>query len=118
VGLIGHPAIVGCEYYLLTHRSPREARLLFSILSGAQKFIGVDSGPMHIARAFDIPSLIFLTHLESDFDSIEQKLEKRDEEYYYLYNHWKFSVLYRENKHSHPKNLENIDQFLKVRHTF
>lgn len=118
VGLIGHPAVVGCEYYLLTHRSPQEARSLFSILSGAQKFIGVDSGPMHVARAFGIPSLIFLTHLEIDSESIEQKLEKRDQEYYYINNHWKFSVLYRENQHSHPKNLENIDRFLNIGHTF
>jgi ADP-heptose:LPS heptosyltransferase len=58
VGIEGQIPIQGCERHLLLPRSYPHARKLFAAMSRADFFIGVDSGPMHVARAFDIPSLI------------------------------------------------------------
>jgi hypothetical protein len=58
VGIEGQSPIPGCERYLLLPRAYAHARKLFAAMSKANLFIGVDSGPMHVARAFGIPSLI------------------------------------------------------------
>jgi ADP-heptose:LPS heptosyltransferase len=96
-GVFGHPAVVGCEYYLFLKPRPGEARKLFSIMSAANKFIGVDSGPMHVARAFDIPSLVLLNHASGN--DIPTILKRRDQEPYFINGNWIFSPLYSDNLH-------------------
>lgn len=94
VGVLGHGAVQGCEYYFLTPRAFRHARRLFAVLSQAQMFIGVDSGPMHAARAFDIPSLILLNHVQP-----ERVFENRKKGPYLLHENWRHAALYAENSH-------------------
>ena len=60
VGLENHSAVQGCEYYHFLSPSRRSSRKLFSVMSLAQAFMGVDSGPMHVASSFGVHSLIFL----------------------------------------------------------
>ncbi len=63
VGIENDSAIQGCEYYFFQKKSPASARLLFALIQQSQAFVGIDSSPMHIARAFAVPSLIFLNPL-------------------------------------------------------
>ncbi len=60
VGLPGETAIPGAEFYAIDPSHHGSARRLFAIIREAQHFIGVDSGPMHIATAFRVPSLILI----------------------------------------------------------
>jgi len=65
LGLFGQPQIRGCEQYCFFPKGYSHARQLFSLVSVAQGFIGVDSGPMHVAQAFNLPSLVFINHQEA-----------------------------------------------------
>lgn len=94
VGLQGHSAIKGCEYYLLLPSAARNCRMLFAIMSHADLFMGLDSGPMHVARAFDVPSLVFIR--ANDPDAL---FELRARQPYFLHKMWKYSQLYAENSH-------------------
>src|SRR5262249_34084938 len=60
VGTEGEGAVQGCEYYFQLPEWRRSARRLFALMTHAQMFIGADSHAMHVARAFDVPSLILL----------------------------------------------------------
>ena len=97
VGIQGHGAVQGCEYYLFLPPSVRSARKLFALMSCADAFVGVDSGPMHVARAFDVPSMIWLNHIEAP--ALDEQLKLRGQSPYFLHQSWKFSVLYDENRH-------------------
>jgi len=58
VGVDGQTAIPGCDFHFLAPKKRAAGRRLFALLKAADRFIGIDSGPMHVARAFGIPSLI------------------------------------------------------------
>jgi ADP-heptose:LPS heptosyltransferase len=60
IGVEGHPKIAGCDFHFLAPKKRSSARELFALMSRAEHFIGVDSGPMHIARAFDVRSMILV----------------------------------------------------------
>jgi ADP-heptose:LPS heptosyltransferase len=75
VGVVGHGAIQGCEYYFLQSPGRQNARKLFALMERARAFVGIDSGPMHVARTFELPSAI-LTNLSD----IEKLLERRSEQ--------------------------------------
>ena len=60
----------------------------------ADGFLGVDSGPMHVARAFDIPSLIFIAGSDP-----QRIFENRDRLVYFLNNNRRYWNLYREHLH-------------------
>ncbi len=100
-GLEGHPRIRGCEKYCFVGRAPHEARKLFSWMSVAHAFIGVDSGPMHVARAFGVASLVVIDHLEG-FSGFEEVFSLRRDTPYFLRGLWKYSFLYEENTHVMP----------------
>lgn len=116
VGLIGHGAIQGCEYYHLTTPNRRHARGLFALMSEANAFMGVDSGPMHVARAFEIPSLILVPTSKE----ITDLFENRQKSPYYLHQNQKFSTLYAQNRHiaihdaAKPADLQyQVDEFFR-----
>jgi hypothetical protein len=60
VGSENDSAVQGCEYYFLQKNQIVGLRKLFSIISAAQGFIGIDGLHLDIAHAFHIPSLIFV----------------------------------------------------------
>jgi ADP-heptose:LPS heptosyltransferase len=94
VGVLGHGAVQGCEYYFLLPSAPRHARKLFALMNEADLFLGVDSGPMHVARAFEVPSLVLLKEsLPADH------FEARSKDPYFLKNHRRSAALYAENRH-------------------
>ncbi len=71
-----------------------ELRRMFAGVSQVQGFIGVDSGPMHVARAFEIPSLIL-----SRRNDVTADLARADREPYFLHGNLPVGFLYRENTH-------------------
>jgi ADP-heptose:LPS heptosyltransferase len=115
IGLENHSAVQGCEYYHLLPPNPANTRALFALMSQAQAFIGVDSGPMHAARAFAVPSLILLSDAlgrsPAEIFSVRAKLP------YFLHDNWKYSPLYEEDFHismntAASQILDNVDDFL------
>jgi ADP-heptose:LPS heptosyltransferase len=95
VGIKGQTPIPGCERHLLLPRDYPHARKLFAAMSRADLFIGVDSGPMHVARAFELPSLI-LTNFGVEAWTIfseRQRAEKNTGE------DWSRYFIYEENQH-------------------
>lgn len=109
IGLEGHAAIPGCENYLFLSRKPESARKLFAIMDTADLFLGVNSGPMHIARSFGIPSLI-LTH-----QGIVSKLFENRRKYpYFLKGNHISGFLYEENFHLETDLLSPDDLFKRT----
>jgi ADP-heptose:LPS heptosyltransferase len=98
VGVEGDLRIPGCERAFLMPRKPWEARKLFALMSRVQAFLGCDSGPMHVAAAFSIPSLVFLDHLGAYRDTREV-FELRHREPYFVRQHFRYAVLYEQNEH-------------------
>jgi hypothetical protein len=97
VGMLGQGAVQGCEYYLWTTRgSSTEARRLFAITEQAQAFVGVDSGPMHVAAAFAKPSFILLPPRRPDPRGM---FELRAERAHYLNFRHDPGFLYPQNEH-------------------
>jgi ADP-heptose:LPS heptosyltransferase len=66
------PVSIAGVLYLKT--SMRE---MISLLHGAAFFIGIDSGPSHLAAALDIPSLIFFGAVNPDFRHFRQLFKGR-----------------------------------------
>jgi ADP-heptose:LPS heptosyltransferase len=64
IGIEGHPKLSGCDFHFFTGRARRHARDLFAIIAEGQNFVGVDSGPMHIARAFGLKSTVIVGHFD------------------------------------------------------
>jgi hypothetical protein len=95
VGIEGHGAVQGCEYYLFLPSGRGRARDLFALSSEADLFVGVDSGPMHVARAFDLPSLVIVNGVDP-----VRALADRRRGPYFLYGNWRNSTLYGENVHA------------------
>lgn len=87
-------------------------------MSLADAFVGVDSGPMHVARAFGVPSLVFLREPHGmDFQTL---FKTRAETPHYLRQNRKYLFLYSENVHiavdqNEPYPLSEIDSFFSAR---
>jgi hypothetical protein len=117
VGIRGHERVPGCEKHLLLPRGYRHARKLFAAMSQANLFLGINSGPMHVARAFDITSLILTQEGE-----IETIFKLRKEAPYFLYQNWRHAFLYEENDHidvaplSEDQLLARLDAYLEEHH--
>ena len=113
VGLRGDERVPGCDHHFLLPRAFRHARKLFALMNEADCFIGVNSGPMHAARAFSIPSLIVTE--QGDFQSI---MKLRLKAPYFLYHNWENGFLYEGNRHINIPDLSpgevdsELDQFL------
>lgn len=114
VGIQGQKKIEGCDTYLLPPKGRRPIRQVFAIFSQCQFFIGVDSGPMHIARAFSLPSLV-LTNTNA-----ARAFLNRKEFPYFLHQNYQHSFLYEENTHisysdlTSDQILDQVSNFLKV----
>jgi ADP-heptose:LPS heptosyltransferase len=65
LGIIGHPKLSGCDFHFLTPLARRHARDLFAIIAQGDRFAGVDSGPMHVAQAFGLKSVVVIAHTDS-----------------------------------------------------
>lgn len=94
LGLEGHEKIPGCERVCFSGRHPSAVRELFALISCADAFIGVDSGPMHIARAFDVPSAVLTHH-----GAVGELFENRRRYPYFLKQNFRYAFLYEENSH-------------------
>lgn len=92
VGVEGQPKIEGCENHLMFSRDFYDARKLMAVISQSQLFLGVDSGPMHIARAFQIPSWIATNFGKDSAQLFEQRHEKP-----YFLNSASHAFVYEEN---------------------
>ncbi len=92
IGLTGHEKISGCKSYFFLSNRHSNFSLLASLLKIGKIFIGVDSGPMHIAKAFDIPSIIF-----TSAENLESLFERRKNTPYYLGKNSLESFLYEDN---------------------
>ena len=116
IGMQGQPAIPGCEHFLLLSKNPRNARKLFALMDLADLFIGVNSGPMHVARAFSIPSLILTGQ-----GAVNKIFENRRKFPYFLHGNHVGGFLYEENFHletdllSHDQLLKRTGEFLMSR---
>jgi hypothetical protein len=117
LGLARHARVPGCERYVLFPKGYRHARKLFAMIKQAELFLGVNSGPMHIARSFNIPSMILTQQGE-----IETIFRLRREAPYFLYQNWRHSFLYEENAHldvaplSEDQLLARLDAYLESHH--
>lgn len=93
IGAPGHQQIPGCEGYFFSVASFWTARKLFALFSKSSLFLGIDSGPMHVARAFDIPSMILVAHCHP-----EKAFEARKKLPYFLCHHIDTGFMYQKNK--------------------
>jgi len=90
VGASGQGILAGIDAAHQGGRGPGDLRRMFSILKHAVFFIGVDSGPMHVARAFERPSLIYSTGWTKDFAANRNKYpwfftQNRTDKLFFLY---------------------------------
>jgi ADP-heptose:LPS heptosyltransferase len=114
IGVVGHTEVPGVQASLLTEKDPWEARKLFALFERSKIFVGVNSGPMHVARVFDVPSLIVTQQ-----GSLQGIFEKRRRLPYYQGMNIYGAFLYEENQHlevdllSPQKALEAASQFLE-----
>jgi ADP-heptose:LPS heptosyltransferase len=113
VGVEGQTQILGCDFHFLAPRKRAFARKLFALMRKTGFFVGVDSGPMHIARAFQVPSLVI-----TDGAPPSDIFKRRNSGPYYLYRNWNRAFLYEDLEHlyvpplSAEELLEGMSQFL------
>lgn len=94
LGMEGHERIPGCDHAFLMPKVFRHARRLFALMERARAFVGVNSGPMHAARAFGRPSLIL-----TEQGDVERIFSLRREYPYFLHRNWANGFLYEEDEH-------------------
>jgi ADP-heptose:LPS heptosyltransferase len=84
-------------------------------MSRAQYFVGVDSGPMHVARAFDIPSLVLTNFGEEPFliFSERRQIQNPSEG-----GDWSRYFIYEENRHYDVLHRSETDVLEAVRSFF
>lgn len=116
VGIEGQEKVAGCEKYFFLSKAFPQARKLFSLISQAQFFMGVDSGPMHVARAFLLPSWI-----ASDYGKKPELIFQDRKNLPYFQSPGTHAFLYEQNTHI-DVSLESLTavlasgaQFLKER---
>ena len=108
IGIQGHEKIPGCENHFFFRKNFWSARKLFALVSQSDGLIGVDSGPMHVARALDKPSLIF-----SDYCPIEELFSNLRNSPYYLYQNYLRGCLYEENHNVFVGGYPNEDEIMQ-----
>lgn len=114
LGMKGHEEIQGVDSFFMGKKGYESARTLFSMMKHADLFLGLNSGPMHAAAAFEVPSLIFTAQGE-----IEEIFEKRLEAPYFLHQNWANGFLYSQNQHvpvdqvSQNSAHEKVDRFMR-----
>jgi ADP-heptose:LPS heptosyltransferase len=91
VGVEGQPAIEHCDLNFLAPRKRPFVRKLFALMNQADLFIGVDSGPMHIARAFRLPSLIAIAEAQP-----AEFFRQRKSTPYFLHQNYLNAFLYED----------------------
>ncbi len=69
IGLENDSAIQGCEYYYFSSHRKSNVRKLFALMSLSNAFLGVQSSPVDIARAFHIPTFLIQKNLSPLSDS-------------------------------------------------
>jgi len=108
IGLQFDSAVQGCEYYYLARRrSGTDLRRVAALLAEADRFIGVCSAPMHLARAVDIPSLILL-------DS-RINMERPEAQPTELYAAHQKAVIFRQKlEENQSSTFKIIDDFLAI----
>lgn len=94
VGLASDTPLPGIAARYAAGQSFATARQLFALMERASLLIGINSAPMHVARAFDLPSLILTRQ-----GNIQEIFRNRSETPYYLRDNWKHGFLYEENRH-------------------
>ncbi len=94
LGLENDTPLKGAATLFFQKRSFWDARKLFAIMPHARAFIGVDSGPMHAASAFSVPSFILV--VGEDPKIIFKNLQEYP---YFLKKNRKFCTLYKQNYH-------------------
>ncbi|MBI2712483.1 MAG: hypothetical protein HYX41_06475 [Bdellovibrio sp.] len=113
IGMEGQPSIPGCENFLFLSKSPANARKLFALMDLADAFLGVNSGPMHVARALGIRSLILTAQ-----GSVNKIFENRRKYAYFLKGNNAGGFLYEENFHletdllTHDDLIRRSEEFL------
>jgi hypothetical protein len=100
VGVPGQVAIRGCEAHWLLPQQRSACRRLFALLERASAFIGVDSGPMHVAAAFRVPSLVLTPVVD-----VPKRLALRDSTPYFLHRNREVCFLYGFNRHLEPSRM-------------
>ncbi len=99
IGVKGQTRIPGCENIRLFEKTRWSARDLFLLMNRADGLIGVDSGPMHVARALNKPALIF-----SDYCEIEMLFSNLKNHPYYLFKNYNQGCLYEDNTNYYVGN--------------
>ncbi len=94
IGIVGSEPLAGCDGYAFLPKARAAARKLFALIREGHAFIGVDSGPMHVARAFGVRSLICTRHPDPS-----ALFRARVAHPYFLFQNWRHASLYEENCH-------------------
>ena len=108
-GMAGQTKVLGCDQHFLGPPNPWHLRNDFATMAAGDFFIGVDSGPMYMARAFDLPSLIFCTHR-----GVQDLFERRKKYPYFLHGNHKNVFLYEKNTHVEVPNSSREEIFRQV----
>ena len=94
LGIEGQARIEGCDRHLMGPRSRWHLRKDFAVMNECDLFAGIDSSPMHFARAFSKPSLVFTTATD-----VPGYFQRRRRTPYFLHKNWFQSFLYEANTH-------------------
>jgi ADP-heptose:LPS heptosyltransferase len=94
IGLEGDRTLPSVTQTAFFPKSGAGVRELFAFFSRIQGFIGVDSGPMHVAKSQGVPSLILTRH-----SNVHERIDQREREPYYLHQNFRFGFLYRDHTH-------------------
>ena len=104
IGVPGEDRIPGTFFYEINPRSYDSARALFAVIKKAFAFMGIDSGPMHIAAAFRTPSLIFVK--TQKYGDLSEGMKMRNHLAYFHPQVRPFANLYSDHLHLeviHPR---------------
>lgn len=93
VGVEGDRPLPGVAPAFFPRTGPG-VRQLFAFLSRARGFVGVDSGPMHVAKSQGLPALIVTRQ-----NDIAQRLARREKEPYFLHQNFRYGFLYTDHTH-------------------
>lgn len=116
LGFEGQQVLPGVHQAFLFNSKKSEARKMFATLSTVDFFMGLDSGPMHVARSFERPSAVFTINTE-----YERAFDLRKTTPYFFFNSPWDIFLYEENTHicvakkSDTAIAEAADQFIESR---
>lgn len=114
LGIPGDSPIPGASLFQIDPSTQESARVVFALIQAASFFIGVDSGPMHVAAAFQIPSLILVKTKHTG--DLKTAMENRDHLPYFHPLVRPFANLYVQNQHvelNSPKFEKDVYQWIE-----